>query len=87
MSDQKTYAFWYYVVNEVPSASPQIIEETKVIQEVVLPGICKLNDSAPDKEQGDQTQFFPKKTLEKEKWIWYCLLYLQSQQLMDRVVE
>ena len=53
MSDQKTYAFWYYVVNEVPSTSSQIIEEIKVIQEVVLPGICKLNDSAPDKEQGD----------------------------------
>ena len=32
--------------------------------------------------------FFPKKkTLEKEKWILYCLLYLLSHQLMGRVIE
>ena len=45
MSYQKIYTFWYYVVNgEVPSASSQIIEQIEVIQEVVLPGLSKLND-------------------------------------------
>ena len=39
------------------------------MQELVLPGISQLNDSAPDKKQGDQTQVSPKKTLEKGKWI------------------
>ena len=28
-----------------------------------------LDDSAPDKKPKDQTQFSPKKTLEKRKWI------------------
>ena len=45
--------------------SSQIDEHTKVIQEVVSPGIFNFNDLAPDKKQGNQTQFFPKKTLEK----------------------
>ena len=67
MSHQKTYAFWYYFVNEIPLTSSQIIEDIKVIQEVLWPGMYKLNDSPPDKKQGDQTKFFPKKTLEKEK--------------------
>ena len=41
----------------------------EVIQEVVFPGIYKLNDSAVNKEQGDQTQFSPNKDLKKGKWI------------------
>ena len=45
MSYQKIYTFWYYVVNdEGPSTSSQIAEQYEVIQEVVLPGISKLND-------------------------------------------
>ena len=39
----------------------------EIIQEVVLPGISKQNDSAQDKKQGDQTQFSPKKRLQKKK--------------------
>ena len=44
MSYQKIYTFWYYVVHdEVPSTSPQILEQIEVIQ-VVLPETSKLND-------------------------------------------
>ena len=61
MSHQTIYTFWYYVVNDqVPSASSQIVEKIEDIQEVVLPGILKLNNSALEKKQGDQIQFFPK---------------------------
>ena len=88
MSYQEIYTFWNYVANdEVPSTSSQIVEQIEVIQEVVLPGISKLNDWAPDKKQGDQTQFFQNKILEKGKEIWHCLLYLLSNQLMVRVIE
>ena len=73
---QKIYTFWYCVVNdEVPLTFSQIAELTEVIQEVVLPEISKLNDSALDKKQGDQKHLSPKKTIEKEKWVWYCLLF------------
>ena len=41
----------------------------EVIKEVVFPRIYKLNDSAVNKEQGDQTQFSPNKDLKKGKWI------------------
>ena len=45
MTYQKIYTSWYYVVSdEVPSTSSQIVEQIEVIQEVVLPGISKLND-------------------------------------------
>ena len=88
MSYQEIYTFWNYVVNdELPSTSSQIVEQIEVFQEVVLPGISKLNDWAPDKKQGDQTQFFQNKILEKGKEIWHCLLYLLSNQLMVRVIE
>ena len=61
MSHQTIYTFWYYVVNDqVPSTSSQIVEKIEDIQEVVLPGILKLNNSALEKKQGDQIQFFPK---------------------------
>ena len=61
MSHQKIYTFWYYVVNDqVPSISSQIVEKIEDIQEVVLPGILELNNSALEKKQGDQLQFFPK---------------------------
>ena len=61
MSHQKIYTFWYYVVNDqVPSISSQIVEKLEDIQEVVLPGILELNNSALEKKQGDQIQFFPK---------------------------
>ena len=49
VSHQKVYTFWHCVVNnEVPSTSSQIVEQIEVIQGVVLPGISKMNDSAPD---------------------------------------
>ena len=61
MSHQTIYTFWYYVANDqVPSTSSQIVEKIEDIQEVVLPGILKLNNSALEKKQGDQIQFFPK---------------------------
>ena len=61
MSHQTIYTFWYYVVNDqVPSTSSQIVEKIEDIQEVVLPGILELNNSALEKKQGDQLQFFPK---------------------------
>ena len=53
----------------MPLTYTQIFEQIEVIQEVVLPGMSKLNDSGPHKKPKDQTQFSPKKTLEKEKWI------------------
>ena len=57
MFHQKICTFWYCVVNdEVPSISSQIFEQIEVIQELVLPGISKLNDSAPDKKPGNQMQ-------------------------------
>ena len=64
-----------------------IVEQVEVIQGVVLPEISKMNDSAPDKNLKEQTQFSPKKTLVKEKWFWYCLLHLLSHQLMDLIKE
>ena len=68
MFHQKKYTFWYCIVNdEVPSTSSQIFEQIEVIQEVVLPGISKLNDSALDKREGDLTQFSPKKDSRKRK--------------------
>ena len=84
----RKYTFWYYVVNdELPSTSSQIVEQIEVIQEVVLQGISKLNDSALYKKQEDQTLFSPKETLEKGKWICHCLSYLISHQLIDRVIK
>ena len=35
----------------------QIVEQIEDIQAVVLPGISQLNDSVPDKQRADQTQF------------------------------
>ena len=68
MFHQKKYTFWYCIVNdEVPSTSSQIFEQIEVIQEVVLPGIPKLNDSALGKREGDLTQFSPKKDSRKRK--------------------
>ena len=82
------HSFWHCVVNdEGPSTFSQIVEQIKVIQGAVLPGICKMNDSAPDKKQKEQTQFSPKKTLVKGKSFWYCLLHLLPHQLMDCVIE
>ena len=62
---------WYCFVNdgEALSTFSQFVEQMEVIQEVVFPGIYKLNDSAVNKEQGDQTQFSPNKDLKKGKWI------------------
>ena len=47
-----------------------------------------MNDSIMNKSQGGQTQFSPqKKTLEKGKWICYCLSYsLSAIILIDRLI-
>ena len=61
MSHYKKCTFWYYVVNEeVPLTSSQIVEQTEVIQEVILLRISNMNDSALDKKQ-DLTQFLKKR--------------------------
>ena len=59
ISHQKRYSD--IVFNDEVTAFSQIVEQIEVIQENVLPGISKLDDSAPGKKQGDQTQFSPKK--------------------------
>ena len=72
----------------IPLFKPYLfMYQIEVIQEVVLPGISKLNDSALDKKPGEQTQFSPKKAAEKGKWIWYSLLNLLSPKLMDIVIK
>ena len=40
------------------SASSQIIEQIKVVEEVVLSEVSNLSDSVINKNQGDQTQSF-----------------------------
>ena len=45
------------------------LNKLKLFKKYFLPGIYKLNDSVPEKKQGNQTQFSPKKTLVKENWI------------------
>ena len=47
--------------------SQQIIEQTKVILEVVSPEVSKLNHAVLNKKQGDQMQFSPEKITEKRK--------------------
>ena len=86
ISHQKVYTFWHCIVNdEVPSTSSQMVEQIEVIQGVVLPGISKMNDAAPDKKPKEQIKFSQKKTLIKGEWFRYCLLYLLLHQLMDCV--
>ena len=63
ISHQKRYSD--IVFNDEVTAFSQIIEQIEVIQENVLPGISKLDDSAPGKKQGDQTQFSPKENTVK----------------------
>ena len=88
ISHLKVYIFWHCVFNdEVPSTSSQIVEQIVEQTGVVPPEISNMNDSAQDKKPKAQTQFFPKQTLLKGKWFWYCLLYLLSHQLMDRVID
>ena len=45
----------------------QTIRETKVIQEVVLSGVSKLNHATLNKKQGDQMRSSPQKRPEKKK--------------------
>ena len=66
---QKVYTFWHCVINdEVPSTSSEIVEQIKIIQGIVLPGISKMKYSAADKKPKGKTQFSLKKTLIKGKW-------------------
>ena len=58
MSHQKTYTFWYSLVNdEVPSTTSQIVKEIEDIQGGDMPGVSKMNDSALDKKQEDYKKF------------------------------
>ena len=64
MSHQKICTFSYCVFNdEVPSTSSQIVEQFEVIQEIVLPGISKLNGSASKQETRRRNTVFTKKKL------------------------
>ena len=88
ISHQKVYTFWYCFINdELPSTSSKIVKQIEVIQGVVLSGISKMNDSAPGKKRKNKHYFLQKKPLVRGNWFWYCLLYLLSHQLMDRVIE
>ena len=86
MTHQKIYKFWYSVVSdEVPSTSPQIVEQIKFIQEVALPGIPKLNDSALDEKKETKPYFLLKKDSRNGFDITYYILL--SHQLMGRVIK
>ena len=66
LSHQKIYTFWHSLVNdEVTSTSSQTVEQIEDITGGGIPGLSKMNDSALDKEQGDYTQFSPKKDSRK----------------------
>ena len=45
------------------------LNKLKLFKKYFLSGIYKLNDSVPEKKQGNQTQFSLKMTLVKENWI------------------
>ena len=78
VSSENMYIFLQYCVvsyDKAPSISSQIIEQIEVIQEAVLSGVSKLNDSAMKNEQEDQTNFLPNKHPRNRKWICYYLLY------------
>ena len=69
----------YYVVNdEASSTSFQIDVQTKVIQEAVFSGVFKLNDSAINKEQGDQAHFSANRHCRKSKVNLRCYYLLYS---------
>ena len=52
----------------IPLFKPYLfMYQIEVIQEVVLTGISKLNDSALDKKPGEQTLFFFQKRLQKKE--------------------
>ena len=53
-SYQKICTIWFFVVSdEVTSTNSQIFEQIEVIPGVVLTRMSKLNDSVPEKKQGD----------------------------------
>ena len=52
MSHQKIYRFWYRLVNDdVPSSTSQIVKQIEDIQGGDIPGVSKMNDSAPDNKE------------------------------------
>ena len=62
MSHQKMYAFCYCIVyDKIQSTSSKIVEQIEVNQKLVWTGTPKLNESALDKKQGNQTQFHLKR--------------------------
>ena len=58
VSSEKIYILILHCQRLSTSTASQIVEQIEVILEVVLRGISKLNGSALDTKQGDQTQFF-----------------------------
>ena len=60
--------------------SQQINEQTKVILELVLTEVSKLNHAVMNKKQGDQMQFSLEKRLviEKRKWIHHICAHSLS---------
>ena len=56
---------WWNV--EVPSTFSQTVGQIEVVEKVVLPEVSNMNDSAINKNQGNQTHFSPEKIhLKKE---------------------
>ena len=57
------------------SASSQIIEQIKVVEEVVLSEVSNLSDSVINKNQGDQTQSFWKNGFAIVTYFYYLLTH------------
>ena len=77
------------ISDKVPLSSSQIVEHSEVIQEVVLPGISKVNDEAPDKKKVEKTQFSPKTFLENEMDLIFPIIFAvtPTDGLCNRVID
>ena len=67
VSSENIYILILHCQRLSTSTSSQIVEQIEVILEVVLRGISKLNGSALDTKQGDQTQFFSEQRLQEKE--------------------
>ena len=61
------------IYHQKTNQSQQTVEQTEVIQEVVIPEVSKLNHSLMNKIKKIKYRFFRKKRLyvEKERWIYH----------------
>ena len=84
MWHQKIDTFWRVVNDEVHQLLLKSLERFKLFKKKFYQEYLSW---MTDKEQGDQTKSSAKNTLKKGIWIWYWLLYLQSHQLTDHVIE